>query len=213
MDKINHLIESGIVSIIRGARPEDILSITEALLKGGVMAVEVTADSPGITGSIEAIRKEFGSEMAVGVGTVLDPETARITIMSGAEFVISPSLNVETIRMTKRYGVVSIPGVFTTTEMMTAHEAGADIMKVFPARALGPSFIKDVLGPLGHLRIMPTGGIDLDNMEDYFKVGAVAVGIGGSLVNGKKEMTNEELTKITVRAKAFMDKFKEIKQS
>jgi len=208
MDKLK---DSGVVSIIRGSKPEDVLSITEALLNGGVRAVEITADSPGITGSIEAVKKEFGDEMSVGVGTVLDPETARITIMSGASFVISPSVNVETIRLTKRYGAISIPGAFTPTEILTAYESGADIVKLFPARALGANFIKDVHGPLAHIPIMPTGGIDVDNMEEYFRAGAFAVGIGGSLVNGNKEMTKEELSQITARARAFMQKFKEIK--
>jgi len=208
MDKLK---ESGVVSIIRGSKPEDVLSITEALLNGGVHAVEITADSPGVTGSIEAVRKEFGDEMSVGVGTVLDPETARITIMSGASFVISPSVNIETIRLTKRYGAISIPGAFTPTEILTAYESGADIVKLFPARALGANFIKDVHGPLAHIPIMPTGGIDVDNMEEYFRAGAFAVGIGGSLVNANKEMTKQELTQITARATAFMQKFKEIK--
>lgn len=208
---MNKLKESGIVSIIRGSKPDDVLSIIQALLDGGVRAVEITADSPGVTRSIEAIRREFGEEMAVGVGTVLDPETARITIMSGASFVISPSVNVETIRLTKRYGAISIPGAFTPTEILTAYESGADIVKLFPARALGANFIKDVHGPLAHIPIMPTGGIGVDNMEEYFRAGAFAVGIGGSLVNGNNEMTKEELCQITARAKAFMQKFKEIK--
>jgi len=211
LDNMDKLKDSGVVSIIRGSKPEDVLSITEALLNGGVRAVEITADSPGITGSIEAVKKEFGDEMSVGVGTVLDPETARITIMSGASFVISPSVNVETIRLTKRYGAISIPGAFTPTEILTAYESGADIVKLFPARALGANFIKDVHGPLAHIPIMPTGGIDVDNMEEYFRAGAFAVGIGGSLVNGNKEMTKEELSQITARARAFMQKFKEIK--
>lgn len=211
MSTLNKLKESGIISIIRGANPEDVLPIAEALLKGGVSAVEITADSPGITGSIEAVKREFGVEMVVGVGTVLDPETARITIMSGASFVISPSLNVETIRMTKRYGAISIPGAFTPTEILTAYEAGADIVKLFPAQSLGATFMKDVLGPLPHIPIMPTGGIDVNNMKEYFRAGAVAVGVGGSLVNGKKVMTKEELQQITARAKAFMEKFREFK--
>lgn len=211
MSGIERIKESGIVAIIRGQQRENILSIIEALLKGGVSTVEVTADTPGITAALEEARKEFGKDIYLGAGTVLDPETAKLVINSGAEFVISPTMNVDTIRLTKRYGALSMPAAMTPTEMLTAFEAGADVIKLFPARSLGASYIKDVRGPLPQIPILPTGGIGLENMEEFFQAGAIGVGIGSSLVKGNMDVSPDELKALTQRAKAYTDKFAEIK--
>lgn len=212
MNGISRIKENGIVAIIRGQQRENIISILEALLEGGVRTVEVTADTPGITYALEEAVKEFGEEMYIGAGTVLDPETAKLVINSGAKFVISPTTNVETIRLTKRYGALSMPAAMTPTEILTAFEAGADIIKLFPARSLGASYINDIRGPLPQVPILPTGGIGLNNMEEFFNAGVVGVGIGGSLVKGNMNATPQELKELTSRAKQFNDKFLEIKQ-
>lgn len=212
MDGINRIKENGIVAIIRGQRREDIIYILEALLKGGIRTVEVTADTPGITYAIEEAVKEFGEEMYIGAGTVLDPETAKIVIGSGAKFVISPTTNTETIRLTKRYGVLSIPAAMTPTEILTAYEAGADIIKLFPVKSLGASYIKDLRGPLPQIPLLPTGGVKLENMEEFFCAGAIGVGISSSLVKGNMTATPEGLMELTSRAKLYSDKFVELKQ-
>ncbi len=212
MNGISRIKENGIVAIIRGQQRENIIPILEALLEGGIRTVEITADTPGITFALEEVVKEFGDEMYIGAGTVFDSETAKLVINSGAKFVISPTTNVETIRLTKRYGAVSMPAAMTPTEILTAFEAGADIIKLFPARSLGVSYIKDIRGPLPQVPILPTGGIGLENMEDFFRAGVVGVGIGSSLVKGNMNTSSDELKKLTFRAKQYTEKFLDLKQ-
>lgn len=183
---LQNIYENGLVGIIRGVQPDDILDVAKSLHQGGIHTLEITADTPRILQVIEQLREELPEEVIVGAGTVLDAETARAVIMAGAQFVFSPTVNIDMIQMTKRYGVVSIPGALTPTEILTAYEAGGDVIKVFPARSAGPNYIKDVNGPLSHIPLMPTGGINLDNIMDYFQAGAVAAGLGGSLVQAKK---------------------------
>lgn len=197
-----------LIAVIRGAKSENVIPIAEALLKGGVNIFEVTSDTPNVFPLIEEMTSTFQKEAIVGVGTVLDAETARMAILSGAQFIFSPTLDLETIRMTKRYGVVSIPGAMTPTEILTAYEHGADMIKVFPSHALGPSYIKDVHGPLPHIPLIPTGGINLENIDDYFQNGAVAAGLGGSLVDTKQPIHKGNLNKLTKKAKQFRQKIK-----
>jgi 2-dehydro-3-deoxyphosphogluconate aldolase/(4S)-4-hydroxy-2-oxoglutarate aldolase len=178
--------ENGIVAIIRGATLENILPIARALRDGGVKNLEITVETPKVLSLIEAVASEMGDEVIVGAGTVLDPETARAAIMSGSRFVFSPTVNVETIRMTKRYGVLSIPGALTPTEILNAYEQGADLIKVFPANVFGPGYLKDLKGPLPQIPLMPTGGLSLANIADYIKAGAIAVGLGSALVDTRK---------------------------
>lgn len=197
-----------LIAVIRGAKSENVIPIAEALLKGGVNIFEVTSDTPNVFPLIEEMTSTFQKEAIVGVGTMLDAETARMAILSGAQFIFSPTLDLETIRMTKRYGVVSIPGAMTPTEILTAYEHGADMIKVFPSHALGPSYIKDVHGPLPHIPLIPTGGINLENIDDYFQNGAVAAGLGGSLVDTKQPIHKGNLNKLTKKAKQFRQKIK-----
>lgn len=213
MKDFHYIKEHGIVAIIRGQKQENILPIIEALWKGGIRIAEITADTPGITAALRETVDEFGEEMLIGAGTVLDPETAKSVIDSGAKFIISPTLNTDTIRLTKRYGLMSIPAAMTPTEMLSAYEAGADLIKLFPAGSLGPDYIKAVKGPLPQIPIMPTGGIDVNNMETFFKAGAAAVGIGGSLVRGNMEVTKESLEALTAKARLYADTFAEIKKN
>lgn len=204
MGLLQQIKNNAIVAVIRGAKPENILSIAKALSNGGVKTLEITVETPKVLTLIELITSELGDEVIVGAGTVLDSETARAAIMAGAKFIFSPTVDSETIRLTKRYGVISIPGALTPTEILKAYESGADIIKVFPANAFGPRYLKDIHGPLPQIPLMPTGGIDVENVGEYLKAGAVAVGVGSTLVNTKQSITEESLARLTEKAMQFI---------
>jgi 2-dehydro-3-deoxyphosphogluconate aldolase/(4S)-4-hydroxy-2-oxoglutarate aldolase len=182
-DILRQLYQSGVVSIIRGIPEAAACQTVSALRAGGVGAVEITMDTPAALRMIERVKTEFGAELTVGAGTVLDPETARAVILAGADFVLSPTLSTAVIEVCHRYSKLAVPGVLTPTEILTAWEAGARLVKVFPARAVGPEYIKDVKGPLSQVEIMPVGGVDLDNAAAYIRCGAHSLGVGGQLVN------------------------------
>jgi 2-dehydro-3-deoxyphosphogluconate aldolase/(4S)-4-hydroxy-2-oxoglutarate aldolase len=204
MSLLQEIKDSGVVAIIRGATIDNIIPISKALREGGVKTLEITVETPNVLYVIEKASTELDG-VIVGAGTVLDPETARAAILSGAKFVFSPTVNTETIRMTKRYGVISISGALTPTEILTAYEHGSDVIKVFPANVFGPTYLKDVHGPLPHIPLMPTGGINLSNTADYIKAGGVAVGLGSSLVNTKLEMNEKTLADLTAKSKEFVN--------
>lgn len=199
------IMDNKLVAVVRGADPDDVMPIAEALYDGGIRIMEITMDTPQVEAVVGEVNNAFDGEMIVGAGTVLDPESARTAIMAGAKFIFSPTINTETIRMTKRYGVVSIPGAMTPTEILTAYEHGADLVKVFPAGAVGPGYIKDVHGPLPFIPMMPTGGVDLSNIRQYFEKGAVAAGLGSALVKTGSPQTDESLKVMTAKAKQFID--------
>ena len=203
MNPLAHILENKIVAIIRGANPADLLKVAQALHAGGVRTMEITLNSPGALASIEEISREMEGRMLVGAGTVLDPETARAALLAGAKYIISPTVNKKTIRMTKRYGAVSIPGAFTATEILAAYEYGGDIIKVFPA-SVGAKYFKDIAGPLPFIPLMPTGGVSLDNIKGFHKAGAVAFGLGGALVDTSQPVTDDYLQQITEKAAAFV---------
>ncbi len=209
MTLLDQIKETGIVAVIRGASTENIIPIARALKSGGVTALEITVETPRVLSAIEKLSAELGDEVIVGAGTVLDPETARATIMAGARFVFSPTVNKETIKMTKRYGVLSIPGALTPTEILHAYENGADLIKVFPANVFGPKYLKDIQGPLPQIPLMPTGGVSLENIGDFVKAGAVAAGVGTSLVNTKREINEQYLAELEQTARAYHQAFKE----
>jgi len=204
LSTLSQILETKIVAIIRGANPKDVLQIASALQKGGIKALEITMNSPKALSVIEEACDYFGQNMLIGAGTVLDAETARAAISAGAEFIISPIVNVKTIKMTKRYGIVSIPGAYTPTEIVTAYANGGDIIKLFPASA-GIPFIKDIRGPLAHIPLMPTGGLNLENINEYQKAGAVAFGIGSALVNTENEINEDYLQKLTNKARKYLE--------
>ncbi|MBF9222832.1 bifunctional 4-hydroxy-2-oxoglutarate aldolase/2-dehydro-3-deoxy-phosphogluconate aldolase [Hymenobacter ruricola] len=204
MNPLAHILEHKVVAIVRGANPPDLLRIARALHAGGVRMMEITLNSPGALASIEEISREMAGQLLVGAGTVLDPETARAALLAGAQYIISPTLNKKTIRMTKRYGAVSIPGAYTATEILKAYEYGGDIIKVFPAGSSGASYFKDIAGPLPHIPLMPTGGVSLDNIKGFAEAGAKAFGLGSALVDTKQAVTDEYLTKLTEKARAFV---------
>jgi len=204
MNPLAHILECKVVAIVRGANPPDLLRIAEALHAGGVRLMEVTLNSPGALASIEEISRAMDGKLLVGAGTVLDPETARAALLAGAKYIISPTLNKKTIRMTKRYGAVSIPGAYTATEILQAYECGGDIIKVFPASAGGPGYFKDIAGPLPFIPLMPTGGVSLDNIKGFAVAGAAAFGLGSALVDTSRPVTDEYLAQLTERARQFV---------
>lgn len=204
MNPLAHILEHKVVAIVRGANPPDLVKIARAVHAGGVRMMEITLNSPGALASIEEVAREMEGKLLVGAGTVLDPETARAALLAGAQYIISPTLNKKTIRMTKRYGAVSIPGAYTATEILKAYEYGGDIIKVFPAGSSGASYFKDIAGPLPHIPLMPTGGVSLDNIKGFAEAGAKAFGLGSSLVDTKQVVTDEYLAQLTEKARAFV---------
>ncbi|MDZ5810193.1 bifunctional 4-hydroxy-2-oxoglutarate aldolase/2-dehydro-3-deoxy-phosphogluconate aldolase [Halorubrum sp. AD140] len=182
-ETLSRLADAGVVAVLRGVEADQLIGITEALREGGVTAVEITADTPDVAGKLGEVTGSFGDEVVVGTGTVLDSETARTTLMAGAEFVVSPSLHEDVIETCNRYGAVTAPGVMTPTEAIRGYEAGADFVKVFPAKTVGPAHLAAMKGPLGQIPMMPTGGVGPGNAAEYIDAGAFAVGAGGSLVD------------------------------
>jgi 2-dehydro-3-deoxyphosphogluconate aldolase/(4S)-4-hydroxy-2-oxoglutarate aldolase len=191
-----------IVAILRGADPADVLSIAEALCRGGIKLLEITFNSPGALAVLKELSGKMSDKMLIGMGTVLDAATAEKAIDHGAKFIISPSFKVETIETTKKLGAVSIPGAFTATEIVNAFSAGGDIIKVFPASG-NVSYIRELRAPLSHIPLMPTGGVSLENIGDFQRAGATAFGVGTSLVNTKEKVTDAYLKELTERAVKF----------
>ncbi len=203
MTTLNRILKNKIVAIIRGAKPDDVFHIVQALHDGGIDLVEITINSPNAIELIHEVSKWMRDEILIGAGTVLDADTAQSAIDAGAKFIISPSTDIETIKITKQNDVVSIPGAFTPSEIVSAYKHGGDIIKVFPARP-GPDYIRDILAPLSHIPLMPTGGVTLDNIQGFHKAGAVAFGIGSALVNTSREVTSEYLLLLKNTAAKFV---------
>ena len=203
MTTLSQILEYKIVAIIRGANPDDVLEIAQALHDGGVKLLEVTMNSANALALIKQLSKTMKDKMQIGAGTVLDAATAESAIDAGAQFIISPCLNIEVIKTTKQLGAVSIPGAYTPTEIVNAYTSGGDIIKVFPASA-NVNYIKEIRAPLSHIPLMPTGGINLENIREFKNAGAVAFGIGTALVNTKEKVTEEYLKQLTERANQFV---------
>jgi 2-dehydro-3-deoxyphosphogluconate aldolase/(4S)-4-hydroxy-2-oxoglutarate aldolase len=203
MSVLNKILESKIVAIIRGAEPGDVLEIARALYEGGVKCLEITLNSQDALQVIETIAMKMEGRMEVGAGTVLSAAAASDAIAAGAKFIISPITDTETISLTKQKGAVSIPGAFTPTEIFKAYSSGGDIIKVFPGTS-GPGFIKEILAPLPFIPLMPTGGINLENLHEFIKAGAVAFGIGKALVDTKQKINEVYLQQIIANARRFM---------
>lgn len=182
---LEKIVQSGVVGVIRANSARELLDVALALNEGGVKALEITMTSPGALETIKEAALKIGDRAIIGVGSVLDAETARSAILAGAEFVVSPIFKPDIVAMCRRYNKISIPGAFTPTEIVAAWEAGADVVKIFPATKLGPGFIKDLKGPLPQIRVTPTGGVSLDNTGDFIRAGASFVGVGGALVDKK----------------------------
>ena len=210
MDKekvITRICDAGIVAVVRAENAETAMRITDACIEGGVAAIELTFTVPGAHRVIEELAKRYTpEEIILGAGTVLDPETARTAILSGAQYIVSPYFNAETVKLCNRYRLPCMPGAMTIKEVVEAMEAGADIVKVFPGEAFGPKIIKAIKGPIPHAKMMPTGGVDVNNVGEWIKAGAVAVGAGSSLTAGAK---TGDYAQITKTGREFIAKIKE----
>jgi 2-dehydro-3-deoxyphosphogluconate aldolase / (4S)-4-hydroxy-2-oxoglutarate aldolase len=204
MEKITKsLIDSGAVAVIRLADASKLIKVAEAIYKGGVSAIEITMTVPDAINVIKNACREIGSYMNVGVGSVLDPETAQKAIDAGANYVVSPIFKKEIIEVAHSNGVPAMPGAFTPTEIQMAFEAGADIVKVFPADVVGMAFFKGILAPMPHLKLMPTGGVSLTNAGDWLKAGACLIGVGSALLD-KKAIETGNYKVLTENAKILM---------
>jgi 2-dehydro-3-deoxyphosphogluconate aldolase / (4S)-4-hydroxy-2-oxoglutarate aldolase len=203
---IKYVIDKGIVAILRAdSGGENLVNVVEAIAAGGVNCIELTMTTPGALECLrEATAKLKGADVLLGVGTVLDSETCRMAILAGAEFVVTPVLVPSVIETARRYGKVVCCGAYTPTEIFTAHGHGADFVKVFPVNVGGPEYIKAIKGPLPHIPLLPTGGVELSNIADFLKAGASALGVGGNLAP-KKLMEARDFAGITASAKKFAD--------
>jgi 2-dehydro-3-deoxyphosphogluconate aldolase/(4S)-4-hydroxy-2-oxoglutarate aldolase len=201
-DRLELIRQTGVVAIMRARSPDQLLAAADAIKTGGVNAIEVTMTTPGALDIVGQAVARYGTDVLFGVGSVLDPESARAAILAGAQFVVCPTLNVKTIELCRRYSVPIMPGAYTPTEILTAWEAGADIVKVFPASVGGPAYIKAVKAPLPHIKLVPVGGVDLDTTADFIRAGCEIVAVGSALVNDKL-LEAGEFDTITDRARRF----------
>lgn len=180
--QLERVLKSGLVAIIRATSGEQLTAVARALYEGGIDVLEVTFTVPNAVEVLASVKRELGKQILLGAGTVLDPETARTAILAGAEFLVSPTVNLDVIRLAHRYDKLMMTGAYTPTEILTAWEAGADVIKVFPAEIGGPPYLKALKGPLPQVRLMPTGGVNLETLPAFLNAGACAVGLGSSLV-------------------------------
>ncbi|WP_160678091.1 bifunctional 4-hydroxy-2-oxoglutarate aldolase/2-dehydro-3-deoxy-phosphogluconate aldolase [Clostridium sp. C8-1-8] len=200
---IQKITECGVVAVIRAESKEQAIKIIDAVKEGGIKALEITMTVPGAVEIIKEISEIYKNEdLIIGAGTVLDPETARACILAGAEFIVSPYFDAETVKLCNRYRVAVMPGIMTVKEAVAALEYGVEVLKVFPGNAYGPSIISSFKGPLPQANFMPTGGVNLENIKDWVKAGAVAVGTGSDLTKGAK---TGDYALVTETAKKFVD--------
>lgn len=180
--QLRQVLDCGIVAVVRSQDSQQLVEVVRALADGGVTVAEITMTVPGALDVVREVRKSLGDRVLLGAGTILDPETARAALLAGAEYIVSPTLNLDVIKLCQRYDKLVMPGAFTPTEILAAWEAGADIVKVFPADVVGPAFFKAMRGPLPQIRLMPTGGVDLTTAAAFLKAGACCLGVGSQLV-------------------------------
>ena len=208
LEVLGGLLETGVVAIVRLDSAASLQRVAEAIAAGGVRHIEFTMTTPGALRTLEEATDRFGDGVVFGAGTVLDAETARSAILAGARFIVAPNLNPAVIRLCNRYGVVSMPGALTPTEILQAWELGADVVKVFPCSTFGPGYLKAVLAPLPHVRLAPVGGVDLHNVTDYIRAGAACVGVGSSLVSNAL-VAGGDWPALTARARGFVEGVKQ----
>lgn len=201
--QLNRVLDSGLVAILRADNGDRLSAVVEALAAGGVTVAEITFTVPQAHRVIEEVAKRLGDQVLLGAGTVLDAETARIALLSGAEFIVTPVVKPEVIEVCRRYSKLVMPGAFTPTEVLSAWELGADVVKVFPSEVVGPAYLKALRGPFPQIRLMPTGGITVDNLGAYFSAGACAVGAGGQLASAAA-IASGDLATIERTAREFV---------
>ena len=201
--KLKQIISEGIIAILRASSSQSLMDAANALKTGGISVIEVTLTTPGALEIIHQAAEVFGEEVLFGAGSVLDPESARAAILAGANFIVMPSTNIEVIQLCRRYSIPVFPGAYTPTEIVNAWQAGADMVKLFPASNGGPDLVKAIKAPLPQVKLVPVGGVDVDNTASFIRAGAEAVGVGSSLVNdGLLKVKN--FTEITNRARLFI---------
>jgi 2-dehydro-3-deoxyphosphogluconate aldolase/(4S)-4-hydroxy-2-oxoglutarate aldolase len=203
LETLDRILAGGLVAVVRTPKPDGLVEAIRALVAGGIDAAEVTLTVPDALDVLWAAKAEFGNRIVLGVGTVLDAEQGREAVQRGAEFLVAPTVNPELIRYANRSNVVVMPGAFTPTEILAAWEAGADVVKVFPAEVVGPAFFKAMRGPLPQIRLMPTGGVDLTTAAAFLKAGAACLGIGSHLVDPALVAAGE-FDRITERAREYV---------
>lgn len=194
---------SGVIAIVRLADYSAAVDVAKALLQGGISVVEFTYTNPRAGQAIDEVKSAIGGGVLAGAGTVLDPETARAAILQGADFVVTPTVRMKTIQLCRRYGVPTVIGALSPTEILTAWEGGATFVKVFPAGAVGPTYLKDVAGPLPHIPLIPTGGVNIDNAGAFIAAGARAIAVGGNLVD-RETVEHTRWGVLTSRAESFV---------
>jgi 2-dehydro-3-deoxyphosphogluconate aldolase/(4S)-4-hydroxy-2-oxoglutarate aldolase len=204
IEKLTRIRDTGVIAIMRAQTSSQLIAAADAIRTGGVNVIEVTMTTPGALDVIAQATDRYGQEALFGAGSVLDSETARSAILAGAGFIVAPTLNLDVIALCNRYGIPVIPGCYTPTEMLTAWEAGADMVKLFPASVGGPDLVKAILAPLPQLQIVPVGGVELSNAADFVRSGAAALGVGSSLIN-QKLLDAGDMAELTRRAVAFVE--------
>ncbi len=207
---VQKIIDDGAVAVIRMSDSQKLLRVAEALLEGGISALEITMTTPNALKVIEEASRQLPGEVLIGVGSVLDSETARLAINAGAKYVVSPIFKTEIVQTAHRYNLPVMPGCFTPTEILAAHEAGADIVKVFPADVVGMPFFKAIKAPMPHLNLMPTGGVSLTNAGEWLKAGACAVGVGGALLD-KQAIADGNFAKLTENARILRQSIQSVR--
>jgi 2-dehydro-3-deoxyphosphogluconate aldolase / (4S)-4-hydroxy-2-oxoglutarate aldolase len=208
----NRMISEGLVPVIRVATAQEAMDVADAIKGGGVTCIEITMTVRGAIDVIKELTQKYQDEIIMGAGTILDPETGRAALLAGAQFIVSPTLNLDLIQLAHRYSAVVIPGAMTPTEILTAWNAGADMVKVFPAAQLGgPEYLKAIRGPLPQILLVPTGGVNLQNAAAFIKAGATALGVGGELVD-KKAIKEKKFNIITENTRAFLKVIQEARR-
>lgn len=209
--QLKRVLECGIVAVVRSPDSQQLVEVVRALADGGVTVAEITMTVPGALDVLRQVRRDLGDRVLLGAGTILDPETARAALLAGAEYIVAPTVNLDVIRICQRYDKLVMPGAYTPTEILTAWEAGADIVKVFPAEVVGPAFFKAMRGPLPQIRLMPTGGVDLNTAADFLRAGACCLGLGSQLVE-PKAVAARNFDRIRDLARQYVDVVRRTRQ-
>lgn len=206
------ILDGGVVAVVRAERSDRLVEVVCAISEGGIRAIEITLTTPGALDVIRECAERFRDTVLIGAGTVLDPETARAAMLAGAEYIVTPALNPAVIEVCRRYSTVVIPGALTPTEILTAWEHGADIVKVFPATVFGPRYFRDLKGPFPHIALMPTGGVNLETTGEFIKAGACAIAVGSNLID-KSAVEDGRFQVVTDTARRYVEAVRAARQA